>query len=189
MTAIAVVAVILAVRGRGSRLVSFWLAAQWAWTGLAYHWLFFARINPAARVFAALWVAGGAAFAWNAFRRRALSFHASQPARLAVGGVLIAYALVVYPIVGYLEGRVYPFSPTFGAPCPVTILTIGLLWLARPPVARLLLAAPLLWAAVGSAAAFTIGVREDVGLLVAGASGLMLLLPAAPSRPPSAARI
>jgi hypothetical protein len=189
MTAFAVVAVVLAARGRGSRLVSSWLAAQWAWTGVVYHWLFFAGINGAARLFAALWLAGGLAFAWNASRSRALSFRAHQPLHLAVGGVLVVYALVVYPIFGYLDGRIYPASPTFGAPCPVTILTIGLLWLARPPVARYLLVAPLLWAAVGSSAAFTLGVREDLGLLVAGVTALLLLLPTASSRPAAVERL
>jgi hypothetical protein len=35
---------------------------------------------------------------------------------------------------------------------------------------------PLLWALVGSTAAFTLGVVEDYGLLVAGLLGFLLLL-------------
>jgi hypothetical protein len=56
----------------------------------------------------------------------------------------------------------------------VTIVTFGLLWLARPRLPRYLLAAPVIWAAIGSAAAFSLGVHEDLGLLAAGVSGVVL---------------
>src|SRR5688572_19829829 len=35
------------------------LAAMWLWTGIAYHWFFFAPVNGAARLFAAIFVAQG----------------------------------------------------------------------------------------------------------------------------------
>lgn len=38
------------------------------------------------------------------------------------------------------------------------------------------LVVPLLWAAVGSTAAFTLGVYQDLGLLVAGLVALVMLL-------------
>ncbi len=183
MTAAAVGAVVLALRARSGRLVATYLAVQWVWTGVAYHWLFFSPINPAARSFAVLWLAGALAFFWAGTWKGRLAFRTDNAPRLAVGTLLIAYALVVYPILGHFHGRAYPFSPTYGAPCPVTILTFGLLWLAGPPLPRYLLVAPVLWAAVGSSAAFALQVREDLGLLVAGLSGIVLaLLPAPPPR-------
>ena len=175
MAGVALLAAVAAIRGRGGRLVSSYLAIQWAWTGVAYHWIFFARINPAARVFAAIWLAGGVAFAWAGAVKGKLSFRTPARYRQLAGIALIAYALFLYPLLGHLDGRVYPFAPTYGAPCPVTILTIGLLWLARPPFPRVLLIAPLLWAAIGSIAAFALDVREDLGLLVAGLSAVALL--------------
>jgi Family of unknown function (DUF6064) len=177
LTATALVAVVFAVRGRSGKVVAFCLAGQWVWTGIVYHWLFFAKINPAAWLFGALWVAGGVAFAWNVLGSRVLSFRTTQRARLVIGWSLVAYALVLCPILGRLGGRIYPFAPTYGAPCPVAIATLGLLWFARPPFPRYLVIAPVIWAAIGSAAAFTLGVREDLGLLVAGLSGVVLLLP------------
>jgi hypothetical protein len=183
MTAAAVGAVVLALRGGSGRLVGTYLAAQWVWTGVAYHWLFFSPLNPAARGFAVLWVAGALAFLWAGIWKGRLAFRTDNRPRRAVGAVLIAYALVIYPILGHFDGRAYPFSPTYGAPCPVTILTFGLLWLARPPLPRYLLVAPALWAAVGGSAAFALQVTEDLGLVVAGLSGIVLaLLPAPPPR-------
>jgi hypothetical protein len=182
LTLAALAAVVAAAAGKGGRPIGWLLAFLWTWTGLVYHAAFFARINPAARLFAVIWLAGAAAFAWNAFGRQALAFRAGERWRLVVGGALVTYGLVVYPVLGHLGGRAYPASPTFGAPCPVTIVTFGLLWLARAPVPRSLVIAPILWAAIGSLAAFSLGVREDLGLLVAGLSGVVLALPERRSR-------
>jgi len=44
-------------RGRGgARVMAALLVAHWAWSGIAYHAAFFARINPAARLFSAMFV-------------------------------------------------------------------------------------------------------------------------------------
>jgi hypothetical protein len=174
--AVGAVGVAVGAKAYSGRLVALYVAAQWAWTGVVYHWWFFSRINPAARAFGAVWVVGGLAFAWSAGPGGGrLTFRTAQRWRLAVGGALAIYALIVYPLLGHFGGRAYPSGPTFGAPCPVTILTFALLWLAADPVPRYLLAAPLIWAAVGSLAAFSLGVYEDLGLLVAGMSGVVLL--------------
>jgi hypothetical protein len=184
LVALAACAVALAVRapGRAGRLIALYLASQWAWTGVVYHWWFFSRINPAAPVFAAIWIAGAITFVSGAAGARPLSFRTDRRWRLGIGCALALYALVVYPLIGHFTGRAYPSAPTYGAPCPVTICTFGLLWLAdRLP--RRLLVAPIVWAAIGSAAAFSLGVYEDVGLLAAGASGVALLVwPGAGSR-------
>lgn len=176
LTGLALFAIAVAASGKAwsGKVVAAVLAVEWSWTAIVYHWLFFRQINPAAGAFAALWFAGALAFAWSALGRQPLSFRTTDRWQLAVGGSLIVYALVVYPLLGYLGGRIYPAAPTFGAPCPVTITTVGLLWLARRPLSRLLLIAPILWAVVGTVAAFSLGVREDLGLLVAGLSALAL---------------
>jgi len=186
LAAVGLCAAVLAALRRGGRLVSICLAGLWTWTAVVYQWGFFTRINRAAWLFGVVWLAGAAAFAWNAVRPRSLPFRGRAWSGLAVGWGLVVYALVIYSILGHLDGRAYPFAPTFGAPCPVTIATFGVLWLSAPIARRYLLVAPLLWAAVGSSAAFTLGVREDLGLAVAGLSGLVLVLRRAS---PSAAQV
>jgi hypothetical protein len=62
------------------------------------------------------------------------------------------------------------------APCPTTIATFGFLLLARPPVRRLLLAIPLLWAVLAPPAAVSRGVWEDTGLVVFGLAAAIILL-------------
>lgn len=132
--AVAVLAVFLALRptpGAG-RAVMGVLAFFWAWMGAVYHALFFAPVNPAAYLFALLFVAQGTLLAaeaiWNG-----LSFRVRADAWGITGAVLLAYAFVGYPALGYLLGHRYPYAPTFGLPCPTTIFTLGLLlWMERP---------------------------------------------------------
>jgi hypothetical protein len=73
-------------------------------------------------------------------------------------------------------GRVFPFSPTFGAPCPVTIFTFGLLVWGNRGFPLYLLIIPLVWAVIGSTAAWHFGVTEDYGLSVTAAAATFFIL-------------
>jgi hypothetical protein len=90
------------------------------------------------------------------------------------GWALIAYALIAYPLLGHAFGHRYPALPTFGLPCPTTIFTFGVLLLAAAP--RALFVVPLAWSAIGSVAAFRLGVVQEYGLLAAGLIGLAAVL-------------
>ena len=74
--------------------------------------------------------------------------------------VVIAFALVVYPVWSAYASHPCPETPTFGLPCPTTIFTIGLLCFAVPPTPRSPLIAPRLWCLVGAQAALGFGVRS-----------------------------
>ena len=74
------------------------------------------------------------------------------------------------------NGHVYPSTPTFGLPCPTTIFTLGLLCWAdkkRPPIVWVI---PILWSVIGFAAAYSLGIKEDIGLFVAGILIIILLV-------------
>ena len=160
---------------RGSVVVAWILAFLWAWMGIAYHFMQFTGINSAAWLFGVLFLAQAGLFASCALSRGRLLFKRPGPGDTAVGLALAVYALAIYPIFNQLTGHAYMASPTFGAPCPTTILTVGLLFLARRPFPRYLLAVPLFWSVVGGSAAFTLGVLQDLGLVVAGLAGVWLL--------------
>ena len=155
-----------------SRLVSAVLSFFWAWMAIAYHFVFFTAINPAAWLFGVLFLAGAFWFAWTGVVRERLRFHLRSGIWGWIGGILIMFALLIYPWLGYMLGHHYPAVPTFGLPCPTTIFTIGMLLFAAPPVPRSVFVVPLLWSAIGSIAAFQLGVFQDLGLLVAGLIGL-----------------
>lgn len=141
------------------------LALMWAWTGVAYHGLFFAAINKAAPAFAALFVAQGLLFAHAAWHGH-LHFAPAHGAAGWLGWALIAYAALLYPLIGMVAGHGYPQMPMFGiTPCPVTLFTFGVLLLAKPPLPRSLLVIPFLWSLVGGSAAFLLAVPQDWPLL------------------------
>lgn len=173
--ALVVVIAILKAPERAGRLVSAVLTLFWAWMAIAYHLRYFAAINPAAPVFAGLFLAGAIAFALYGLTGPRLRFRQALDARGGLGWLLMLYALVGYPLIGYLLGQRYPAMPTFGLPCPTTIFTLAVLLLVRPPVPRLLFVVPILWSFLGAFAAFRLGVPEDLGLLVAGLAGLWAL--------------
>lgn len=178
LVALAVAAVVLVVvprrwSGVGISLI---LAILWAWLGLVYHLAFFTTINPVAYAFAAMSVAGAAAFFWQGVVRQRLRFRWVASARAAVGLGLVVFALVVYPAWSSDSGHGYPDLPTFGLPCPTTIFTIGLLAFAIRPFPRSTLVAPVLWCFVGAQAAFLFGVHADLALIVAGLVGVVLLV-------------
>ena len=156
--------------------VSAILAVLWIWLGAAYHWAFFARINPVAYGFGGLSIVGGLMFAWHGVIRRRLAFRLDKSLRTTIGTALLVFALLIYPIWGTLAGHGYPALPTFGLPCPTTIFTIGVLALASGTSLRPVLAVPILWSLVGSQAAFVLDVKPDLGLLVAGVVAIGLFV-------------
>jgi hypothetical protein len=171
-------AIILAIKKNAfsNRLIVAILAFLWLWIGIVYHLAFFAAINPGAYVFAALNVIQGIVFlAFGAFTRR-LSFHFKLNLYGIVGALLILYATVIYPLLGYAFGHIYPKAPTFGLPCPTTIFTFGLLLWTDIRIPKSVLIIPFLWSLIGFSAALTLGILEDTGLLVAGIVGVTLIV-------------
>lgn len=167
----------LVVRGRGrtDRAVGGILAAFWLWTGLVYHIGFFARINPAAYVFGTLYIVQALAFALASSRDR-LAFVWRWDLRRIIGAFLVLYAIGLYPLLGQFMGHEYPAAPSFGiTPCPLTIYTLGLLlWADRLP--WWLVPIPIAWTAVGSTAAWRLGMWEDLAMLAAALLALGLWL-------------
>lgn len=161
----ALVAIRLA-RGRATgREVAGLLALHWAWSGLAYHLLFFSRINPAAFGFAAFFVlqAGLLAREW---RRGAWVMDGGALGRRVLGWALLLAALL-YPLLVMLDGHRLPAAPAAGVPCPSTLFTAGALLLARgwPRAVGVI---PAGWSLVGGSAAMLLGMTADVLLFVAG---------------------
>lgn len=150
------------------RWISGLLAVHWAWSAIAYHLTFFVRINPAAWLFAVLFLVQAALFVWSGLIKGDLSFRSSRTASTMVGWFLLLYALL-YPAITIVEHGSIVRAPTFGLPCPTTIFTAGALLLAPSPQ-RSLGVVPIIWSVIGGSAAFLLGVSADYALPVAGAA-------------------
>lgn len=163
---IAIAAVLVKVRF-GDQAVALVLASFWMWIAVVYHWMYFAAINPAASVFAILFVFQAALLLWLGVVKARLVFRWPGLLRGWLGAAFFLYALILYPCRNQAFGHGYPQTPTFGLPCPTTIFTLALMmWLERP-FPRVLLVVPLTWAVIGGSAAFLLGVPQDLGLLAA----------------------
>lgn len=171
--ALGIVAVALAFKStrHGDKVIAAVLAGLWAFTGIGFHILSFSTINPIAKVFGAAFVLEAVLLAVAGFRGK-LRFRFANDARSRIGIVMAAWAMFVYPLIGFALGHGFPNGPVFGlTPCPLTIFTFGMLLLAdRPP--RYLAHIPMQWALIGSMAAALLGMTEDLSLLVAGLVGM-----------------
>ena len=150
------------------------LAGHWAWSGLAYHLAFFTAINPAAWLFGVLFLVQAALFIRSGVARSQLRFSMGRSFWHLTGAACLVYALV-YPVLNVAAGYEFPRVPTFGVPCPSTIMTAGFLILATGPVGRLVVI-PVVWCFIGGSAAFLLGVRTDLALIPAGAAMVLYVL-------------
>jgi hypothetical protein len=84
------------------RLVSGLLAIHWAWSAVAYHIVFFTRINTAAWLFGGLFLVQAGMFAWLGVVRARLRFVPQQSAWMTIAWALVVYALV-YPAINAVQ--------------------------------------------------------------------------------------
>lgn len=181
------------------RAISAILAACWLWVGVVFLGVFGRELAPVvAPAEGALVAAQGLLLLAVGVARPRLAYRVGTDVPSLAGGLLVAYALLIYPILGVLAGHGYPAAPLFGvAPCPTMIFTCGLLLWASPRVPKYPLVVPLVWAVLATTAAVAQGVLEDLALPVAALLATALLLRGArrnyrvayPSRDTGAAQV
>ena len=177
-----IAAVILVLRETklSDRIVSLIMGCLWLWSGIVFCFLYFGKSSPMFYIMGSFLILQGILFLLYSFRvyvTRVLSFRARGGSYTIVGTVMIAYAWVIYPLIGHLTGHAYPQTPVFGvAPCPVTIFTFGLLLLTHKRVPGVILVIPLLFSLGGIMAVLTYGVYADVGLVASGIIGTIMII-------------
>ncbi len=159
-----------------NKIIIILLSFFWLWIGIVYQIIFFSGINKAANFFGALFILQGILFFVYGVIYNKLSFGYNKNIYNYTGIIFILYALIIYPVLGHLLGHQYPYSPTFGLPCPTTIFTFGILLFADKKIPFGILIIPLLWSLLGFSAALNLSIYEDFGLLLAGLIGFSLLL-------------
>lgn len=161
---------------KSGKMISGLLAFFWLWMGVVYHLIYFTTINKAAYLFGAVFIFQAMLFlAFGVFQNK-LSFAFRSDGYGITGIILIVFALIIYPVLGYSFGHGYPYSPTFGLPCPTTIFTFGLLLLCEKRCPLGILVIPFVWSIIGFTAAFNFGIVEDTGLLVSGVLTFIMVI-------------
>lgn len=161
---------------KADRIINVILSFFWLWMGIVYHLLYFARINKAAYLFGGFFILQGFLFFYKGVLKDKLAYKFRFDKFGWVGALLMIFALIIYPFLGYIFGHLYPTSPTFGLPCPTTIFTFGILMWSDKKMPLSILIIPFIWSIIGFFAALQLGVREDTGLLVAGILGTLMII-------------
>jgi hypothetical protein len=161
---------------KSDKVISLLLALFWFWMGIVYHIIFFSEINKLAYLFASLFIIQSILFLVFGVFQDKLTFHFKKDIYRITGMILMIFAIVIYPILGYSFGHIYPFSPTFGLPCPTTIFTFGVLLLNQKKCLIWIFIIPFLWSIVGFMAVFQFGILEDSGLILASLISISLLI-------------
>jgi hypothetical protein len=176
LLALAVVVLSIKKIRSADKIINVILAFFWLWMGVVYHLVFFATINKAAYLFGGLFIIQSVLFFYYGVINEKLKYHFTRNAMGVTGLILVIFALVVYPLLGYVYGHVYPAAPTFGLPCPVTIFSFGVLLWSERKFPKIVLVIPFLWSLLGFSAATTLGIKEDTGLIVAGILATAILM-------------
>jgi len=150
-------------RGGGAqgRAIAAILAAAWLWSGIGFHALRYATINWGAVYFAWLFGLEAALFFRLALSRRAAFAWPSDGAG-RIGLAVFLFAFLVEPLIGpTLLGRNWRGVELFAAaPDPTAVGTLGILLLARVRRRWLLMAAPVLWAALTGVSLLAMEARD-----------------------------
>jgi len=173
---IAILFLIVKKTKHASRISAAMLSFLWLWNGIVFFLLYFGPLFTPSYFFGALFIIQGFLFLGTVIKPR-LSFGSERSGYSVVGILFIAYAMVGYPVLGPLLGHSYPFSAPFGLiPCPTNVFTFGLFLLSNKKIPKPLLIIPLLWAIFGGFPAVFAGMLEDMGLIVAGIFGTVIIL-------------
>lgn len=161
---------------KSDRIISLLLAFFWFWMGIVYHIIFFTTINKMAYLFGGLFIIQGILFLIFGVFQDNFSFRINKDMYGITGFILMIFSLIIYPILGYSFGHIFPNSPTFGLPCPTTIFTFGILLLNQNKCPIWVLIVPFVWSIIGFTAVFQFGFLEDSGLIAASLISLALLI-------------
>ena len=154
---------------RKSSAANVGLAFFWIWMGTTYFLRLSFSFGIVAYIFMALFIVQGFLFLKVSYKPGTGTF-------ASIGGVLIIYAMVAYPLLGTFLGHGYPDVQLLGLPAPTVIFTLGLLLWAAEAMPAYVFVVPVLWCLIGTLPAVMFGTLEDFGLLAAGIAGAVGLL-------------
>jgi len=169
-----------------SRMVSAVFSFLWIWSGVVFFIIFFGpmEVEFLGQTMSGVWYLGGALFVIQGILflvfgvvRDSLSFRVAGDGNSVFGAILITYAMIVYPTIGFLTGFGYPRYPVFGTgPCPLTIFTLGFLQWTDRKLPLVIAIIPFIWSLMGIMPILELNIWADVGEMLSGIIGFPLIL-------------
>lgn len=173
-----VLALILAIKKTkySSRIISAILVFFWLWVGFIFSRIYFIKVFNMAGIYVVLLIIQGIIFLIFGVFRPNISFRFKPNVYSIIGIFFIIYAMICYPAIEYILGRGYPKILPFGlVPCPTIIFTFGLFLWTDKKLPKFILIIPLILAISGFLA-IVLGIWEDIGLIIAGILGTIMIV-------------
>ena len=156
------------------KIVFLILSLFWLFTGILFCLIYWAPVHIFGYIFGICCVLQGLILLYGATISRMSSASRANANRI-FGILFVLYAAVGYQVFGYYLGHVYPEFFAVGlVPCPTTILTFGIFLLIDKKIPMRYFIIPFIISLGGILAAYE-GIYEDIGLIVVGISGTILL--------------
>ena len=150
------------------------LAFLWLFNGIIFCFLFWASSHIFGYIFGVFCILQGILFIYS-IKRSDITIRYPNKTFTIIGILFVIYATVGYQAFGYFLGHIYPaFFPAGLVPCPTTILTFGIfLIINNIPIKYYVI--PLM-ISLGGFIVVYYGIYEDVGLIISGILGTILLI-------------
>jgi len=150
------------------------LSFLWLFNGIVFCFIFWSPSHIFGYIFGVCCILQGILFLYS-IKRSDITIGNANKIFTIIGVLFVIYATIGYQIFGYYLGHIYPqFFPAGLVPCPTTILTFGILLIINNiPLKYYVI---LLIISLGGFLAAYNGIYEDVGLIIAGVSGTILLI-------------
>lgn len=151
------------------------LSFFWLFAGIVFCFLFWAPSHIFGYIFGICCVLQGLMFLYS-ISRSDITVGSRDITYILIGILFVLYAIIGYQIFGYYLGHVYPKYFAVGLlPCPTTIFTFGILLIINEKIPIKYLVIPLMVSLGGILAAYK-GIYEDIGLIIAGILGTILII-------------
>ncbi len=158
-----------------SKITSAILAFFWLWGGIVFSIMFVSKIWKLNIGSGILFIIQAILFLLLGVFKSNLQFRFRSDVYGVIGIIFIAYAIIGYPIIEFLLGRSYSQFINIGVvPSPTAVFTFGLLLWMTKKLPKYFLIIPFILA-IDGILAIPLGVYEDIGLVIAGLLGTVMI--------------
>lgn len=172
LVTIAIIVMMLMQVRHSGKIIAAWLGILWIWVGIVFNFIYFSKLTLYGIIFGVIFIFQGLLFLYSGFARNDMAFRLNSGWKAIAGLVIMLYALIGYAALEYAWGRGYPEILPFGlAPCPLTVFTLGILLLSVKKIPGYLVIIPVVYS-FGGIVPVSLGIKEDIGLII---SGLLVL--------------
>jgi len=151
------------------------LSFFWLFTGIVFCFIYWAPSHIFGYIFGICCTIQGLLFLYSIIRSDITISPPDKTYKL-IGLLFVLYAIIGYQIFGYYLGHIYPKFFAVGlVPCPTTIFTFGIFLIINKRIPIQYFVIPLIISLGGFLAAYN-GIYEDIGLIIVGILGTILLI-------------